>query len=328
MDEATALKGTSLELLGEVAPIISVDIGARNGSIDIRRIAPASCTYGFEPSSAEYLRLHGVDRRMDEAPRCGDFRLFPAAVCGHSGEVTLNISRRPGATSTLEPNPAVLDQFGADNWSELVDIVERVAVPAVTLAEFAGAAGLRHIDFLKLDTQGNELDILKSAGTFLNQVGVIKTEVEFLQMYRDQPLFDQVAAYLHDHGFELVDIEISPSCRRFHRFDRLPPTGYRLVWADLIMVRRPLAHDDGRALAKAAVLAAMGYADLASHIVHQVHREDARLCAAFDVMALELLRPATRMGRLRRFLERRLGVLMTRYDWRRGHQVRSLRPGP
>jgi hypothetical protein len=87
---------------------------------------------------------------------------------------------------------------------------------------------------------------------------VIKTEVEFLPIYEEQPLFGEVARFLIDRGFEFVDFEVLPSCRRFHCFPRLHPRSYRLVWADMILVRKPYDVSDSRAVAKALVLAALG----------------------------------------------------------------------
>ena len=228
---------------------------------------------------------------------------------------------RPGATSTLWPNRELLRHFDADNWSELHQIVDTVTVPAMKLASFAHAAGVDYIDFLKLDTQGNELDILRSAGNLLDRIGVIKTEVEFLPVYEGQPLFSDVAKFLIDQGFEFVDFEISPSCRRFHRFPRLHPRGYRLVWADMILVRKPYDAGDPRSIVKALVLSALGYADLAAYIISNAVPDDAALQGRLTAAALQLAKPRTQQGRLREFLERRLGLLIGRYHWKKGHQV-------
>ena len=56
---------------------------------------------------------------------------------------------------------------------------------------------LDYIDFLKLDTQGNELNIIKSIGSKISNVSVIKTEVEMIPMYKNQPLFHDVSSFLY-----------------------------------------------------------------------------------------------------------------------------------
>jgi len=306
-------------------PIIAVDIGSRNGPFDVDQLSSYSSFFCFEPNKDEFSKLTDKASKMSSPPACGELRHFPAAVCGHSGNTTLNVSRRPGATSTLEPNVEVLKHFAADHWSELADILKRENVPAVTLPEFTKKAKLSHIDFLKLDTQGNELDILKSSEEILNNVGVVKVEVEFIQMYEGQALFDEVASYLRGKDFELIDIEVVPACRRFHHFSRLRPSAYRLVWADLVMVRSPFDTSDSRLIAKAAVLAAMGYTDISCYMVRLAHGENEAFCKAFERMALDMLKPKTWKSRFRSFLERKLGLLVSRYNWRTGQQVESLR---
>ena len=102
------------------------------------------------------------------------------------------------------------------------------------MESFLVTSGIPHIDLLKLDTQGNELDILKSLGHRINDVQVIKVEVEMVPMYEGQPLFHDVAAYLDSQGFEFVDLVATDPCRRFHARPDLDANSYRMVWGDAV----------------------------------------------------------------------------------------------
>ena len=52
------------------------------------------------------------------------------------------------------------------------------------------------VDFIKLDTQGSELDILHGAGSLLDNCSGLQLEVMFSPLYEGQPLFADVDAYL------------------------------------------------------------------------------------------------------------------------------------
>ena len=60
------------------------------------------------------------------------------------------------------------------------------------------------IDLLKIDTQGSELDILIGAGDLLNNTSIIECEVEFVPLYKNQPLFQDIENYLKEYNFKLV----------------------------------------------------------------------------------------------------------------------------
>jgi hypothetical protein len=56
-------------------------------------------------------------------------------------------------------------------------------------------------DFLKLDVQGAELMILKDGKEVLRSLSVIQVEVEFVELYEDQPLMADVDSFLRSQGF-------------------------------------------------------------------------------------------------------------------------------
>lgn len=319
-------------VLGAEDVLIFVDGGARSGAYIIPDLQPWSCIYCFEPNPDEVAKIGRLgDAQAALPPARTAIRVFPTALCTATGTATLNISLRPGATSTLQPDAALLSRFAPDNFSEMAEIVRRVEVPAISLADFVSQTRLEHIDFLKLDTQGNELDILQSAAGFLDQVSVIKTEVEFLPLYRDQKLFHDVMGFLNSRGFELIDICWTAPCRRFHAVDDLPATAYRLVWGDAIFARSPHGPPHRRRLQQALILGGLGYADLAIDMTRRYGNLAAGTQQELERQFRAWVSPRSLRGRLKRVVERWLGISLTRFDWRRGQQVASAaanRPRP
>ena len=63
-------------------------------------------------------------------------------------------------------------------------------------------------DFVKLDTQGTELYILKGMQhTLTRSIFGVEVEVEFIEMYLDQPLFNKVDSFMRERGFHLFDLK-------------------------------------------------------------------------------------------------------------------------
>ena len=302
--------------------LIVMDVGAKGGPQELIGLDSLLQVHCFEPNPSE---VDGIGRSVTDSIKktTEPTTVYPFALCGSSGSVTLNVSVRPGSTSTLEPNKELLSRFAADNFSQMQELVKRIEVPAVSMHDFMSKAELGWIDFIKLDTQGNELEILKSAGDYIDSVSVIMTEVEMIPLYKNQPLFHDVSQFLCSRGFELIDLRSNPTCRRFHSRADLPPSAYRLVWGDAIYVRRPHEASKPRALHQGLVLAGMGYADLAIDLFNRnplLSEKQKTELEAFSRWAAE---PHWLTGRIKRVIERAFGLLISRYHWRQGHQVAS-----
>jgi hypothetical protein len=61
-------------------------------------------------------------------------------------------------------------------------------------------------DFLKIDVQGYELEVLKGAEALLPSIEVVFTEVNHIEIYRGAPLAAEIIAWLGDRGYALHDI--------------------------------------------------------------------------------------------------------------------------
>lgn len=61
-------------------------------------------------------------------------------------------------------------------------------------------------DFLKLDVQGYELEVLKGAARSLPSVQVVLAEVNLLDIYEGVPLIADFISWMHDRGWAAYDI--------------------------------------------------------------------------------------------------------------------------
>ena len=118
----------------------------------------------------------------------------------------------------------------------LAKVVSRQSIDTVRLDDIEEIGNL---DYLKIDIQGGELCAFENATKRLAECVVIHSEVEFLPMYVDQPLFSEVEMFLRGQGF------------LFHRFEPLKSRVIQpmlkdndvygefvqAVWADAVFVR-------------------------------------------------------------------------------------------
>jgi len=249
-----------------VSPLIVLDGGAKGGTRELVRLARYISAYGFEANRSEYDKIVR-NPSASGSPQYKRISYLPLALAECSGKVTLYITKRPGATSTLRPNAELLAHFERDNWSQMREVVSEQVVEAISLRDFIMREHLSSIDYIKLDTQGNELHILRSAGELVQKISVIKTEVELIPVYMSQPLLGDICSFLTSQGFQLVDLHWTDPCRRYHFSPSLPKGSYRLVWAEAIFAYDPFNVSKERTLEQAIILAELGYLDLGLYIL-------------------------------------------------------------
>ena len=169
------------------------------------------------------------------------------------------------------------------------------------------AHGIEAADFLKLDTQGSELDILHGADRILRtHVLGVQVEVEFAPMYIGQPLFADVDTFLRGFGFVLFDL----SRYRVRRptVAKEVPTRGQLLWGHALYLRAPDTLDENTQARLAVVAAILGLPDLAAGILATLERSastgNLQRVAAH---ARRLLEPAPSPGVLNQLRQRLLG---------------------
>ena len=125
-------------------------------------------------------------------------RYYPCAL-GRTEELrTLYLTRGPACTSLYEPDERYADLF---NLLDAMRVREISDVDTISLDTMQRRHALGALDFLKIDVQGAELDIFQGGTAALSHVLMILCEVEFVPLYKNQPLFCDIDVFLRERGF-------------------------------------------------------------------------------------------------------------------------------
>jgi FkbM family methyltransferase len=81
-----------------------------------------------------------------------------------------------------------------------------VPVQVATLDRYCSDKGLDNVDFLKIDTQGFDLNVLRGAHTMLaaKRIRSVYVEVMFTSMYRKQSSFWEIYSFLESHSYQFL----------------------------------------------------------------------------------------------------------------------------
>ena len=216
-------------------PITVLDIGARSGfqSVWDNSLYPVR-VIGFEPDPEECRRLNLSTNKSEKT--LVDAKYFPVALAGERGPRTLYLFNDRRLSSFFLPNKRWLKRFPLDKLlgKKAFEVVSQVELECLTLDEFDAEHLAGKADYIKLDTQGSELEILQGGSRVLGNVFAVCTEVEFGAIYNNQPLFADIDSFLRREGFTLFDLNR-------HWWKRAVPESVfsrgQMVFADALYLR-------------------------------------------------------------------------------------------
>jgi len=179
------------QLIKNQAPII-IDVGAFDGRSArlYKKYFSDAIIYSFEPFPPSFAILQ--NNKVDN-----QHTLYPFAVADNNGKSNLHVNRYAATNSLLESSSYGLQVSPEQTTQYVIEIEQR------TLDSFCKENNLIAIDILKIDVQGGELKVLQGARDLLEnkKITLIYFEVEFRELYKEQPMFDNLSMFLRSLGY-------------------------------------------------------------------------------------------------------------------------------
>ncbi len=234
------------------SPVILVDVGARGG-IDARWKGIPVRVIGFEPDPEECAKLNVSPDEI----------YLPYALWSERVSKTLYLVDSPHAASFFEPNYEFISSFVQERHYRPKGTT---SLNTISLDCAISSVNIKEVDFLKIDTEGAEMEILKGAGRTLQNVLAIELEVWFNPVQKETPFFADIDPFLRAAGFQLFDLEKS---NFFNRDERWPKG--QLVAGNALYFRVGVQLRHERLDRFLAVLEAYGFYDYALEVVSRAN---------------------------------------------------------
>ncbi len=189
-------------------------------------------------------------------------------VAGGSGIREFTTRSFVSVSGLLEPKAELVEKYALQQYFEVVD---RKLVRTRTLPSMLSEHGVGHVDLLKTDLEGLDLEVLLACGRYLDRAYCVQCELRFEPFFEGEPAFHEALAALHARGFELLSLSTETW---------QPATPYRATlvhardgqaaWADCILIRH-LAPDDliGRAR-QVVLLSGLGQRAVAAYLLGSI----------------------------------------------------------
>ena len=188
---------------------------------------PGSEIYAFEVNKEECERLNKICKK--------GMKFFPTAL-GEKKEIRkFYETYMPVCSSLYKPKDEFLKLYNNLNIAYLKNTTE---IETISLDEFSNNHKLEHIDFIKIDIQGAELDVFKGSKKTLEKTLMIVSEVEWVEQYINQPLFEDVSYFLRKEDFMLHKfLEYGTRSLKPIILNQNKNLGTQFLWSDALFIR-------------------------------------------------------------------------------------------
>jgi FkbM family methyltransferase len=280
------------------APPVLVDVGAAGGVNPLwRGIARYCIGVGFEPDGRDSAKLHEMNGSFLRWIYCD--RLVVPTVDGPTKPFYL--TKSPHCSSLLKPRSHELNEW---MFASLFAVERVVEIPSTTLASLLSEQGLDRIDWLKCDTQGQDLSVFMSLpAQCRSRMQVVEFEPGIIDAYEGEDKLWHTLRAMDEEPYWVCDLQVCGNqrgsaqamdallgpgvCRWFRRLGPVSPG-----WVNVRYFRCLAAGQ--YALSRRDLLLAWVFADILGHNSHAalvaVEGEQRFGAALFKEMKLQSLR--------------------------------------
>jgi FkbM family methyltransferase len=190
-----------VELYGNIRQLLKahninlvIDVGANKGQF--RNALKEHCGYKGKVASFEPIPDLAANLKQLSASD-SSWNVFDVALGSEVGNLEFDVYSRSELSSFLKGGSSLSSQ----------EIIGRKTVPVQTIASLASdifAEIPPEQTFLKMDTQGFDLNVMRGAGSMLRRFPFILTEVPNRQIYEGMSSFEDCINFLRENSFSPV----------------------------------------------------------------------------------------------------------------------------
>lgn len=177
-----------------------LDVGANDGGFVrlLRGIGYRGRIVSFEPNREVFLSL-SEQFRADKAWEGRNI-----ALGSKSDTLTFNVVTDSQMSSFLTPiRPIIAESYEVD--------IRRLDSMFTELVSLTDAPRI----FLKLDTQGYDVEVVRGAGKYVDDVLILQSEISIKPLYHNMPHYLDALNYYESLGFKLLDFMHGCRNRKF-----------------------------------------------------------------------------------------------------------------
>ncbi|MGH2841221.1 MAG: FkbM family methyltransferase, partial [Solirubrobacteraceae bacterium] len=192
-------------------------------------------------SGSTLVEIDAADRPASSAGNYEHRLTLADTVAGSAGTREFTTRSFVSVSGLLEPKPELVQKYALQ---EYFGVVERKLVRTRTLPSMLAEHGIEHVDLLKTDLEGMDLEVLLASGRFLDGAYCVQCELRFEPFYEGEPKFHDALAALDARGFDLLSLSTEtwqPATP--HRTTLVHGRDGQTAWADCILIRRLGAGD-------------------------------------------------------------------------------------
>lgn len=218
-----------------------IDVGANAGQYrDFlrERVGYRGAIISFEPIASHVTRLK--ERALADA----QWYIEGYALGSHDGALDLNVMLSDQFSSFLKPDNRRVPGFEKENSISARELVKMRTLDSV-LPSLQERVGFKR-PYLKLDTQGYDIEVLRGGAQSLNKMLGMQTEASVIGIYEGMPNYKTTIDRAEDLGFELTGFYTvsRDSSLRLIEFDCL----FVSSWAAKQVMQRSLAKPEPASL--------------------------------------------------------------------------------
>ena len=178
--------------------IIALDVGAQGG-FNSDQFIPNKYNHFFEP-----VLIEPIKEEAEKLKTKNKYVIENALWSTQTKKKIYILGNRLGSSSMYEPNPDLFDlhKIKKKNYQNF-NVTKKIEVNCETLSESLSKLKINKLDYLKIDTQGAELEILKGLGDY--RPLLIKIEAHVHTMYKNVPSWSELLDCLYKLNYLVID---------------------------------------------------------------------------------------------------------------------------